>query len=187
MTSLEGLLMKFSTIGEGMRAADDIFDKLDTNQDGFIDQDEWKVGRQLLHLPEEPGRLEQEFSASLMHGDNVCHRDEFLVLLAIMHVLEETNLPEQLDHTYLILEAAFNCFDTAQSGILSRSEVEAQLSCDHENAHARVSNQRPSTGKLLTTRFSELDSLHCDAITFPQFVLCLRNWVFDDLEALSPE
>lgn len=72
-------------------------------------------------------------------------------------------------------------------GELTQEEIEAQLSCQHGNAHAKASHQRPSTGKLMTQRFGELNKLGDNSISFPEFVLCLRSWVFDDLEALSAD
>lgn len=134
VTSLQALLLKFPTIGEGMKAADYVFDQLDTNEDGFIDMDEWKAGRQLLQLPETPGVLEKEFSSSLMHGDTVCHRDEFLVLLAIMHVLEKTDLPDQLDKAFLILEAVRALL--AQCGPLGHAQWHAGLHAGRSRGHS---------------------------------------------------
>lgn len=185
------LLLRFASLHAGFAACRAVFRSL-TEGNAAAEGTPREVS--LLQLREactqlgynlDDDTLTRIFTSADVDGSSSLNADEFVVVLAILHILKGPEDEERVDpailRTWRTLEEAFMCFASSKDGYIAKVELMRMM---HEGAtdgvrHSATGNGTDPIQSIAAKRFAELDREGRGRVSFLEFLFCLEEWVED--------
>lgn len=172
--SLNTIALKFPKADAAFRQIRQKFDFYDKDNSQSIDMDELKECLKELQVSLSESEIQQLFQEADMDSSNGVQFKEFILLMAIVHLLHPSDttggarfgLPE-VDAALNMVEDAFLFFDEDGDGYLSKDEIQ----------HALTDGKEGGAGSAATQRFAEMDYNTDGLCSFKEFLYAYVGWV----------
>lgn len=177
MRSFNQLILKFPKIDESLRKCKTIFEQFDEDSNGAIDHEELKHCFHKLEIKSTEEEISDLFDACDINENLGMKFNEFIVLLCLVHLLEDPTsvhakskmgLPN-LEATFETLVGAFVLLDKNKDGYVSKSEMVQAI-------NETTSGER-SSGRIAMKRFEEMDWDKNGMVTFKEFLFAFTRWI----------
>lgn len=181
------LLLKFPSLYSGFSKCKMVFQNVDIDNDGGVTLEELKAGCAKLGYQLTDEELESTFAATDLNKNKVLDVKEFVVVLAILHMLGGSQEGEQMQsidpdilRTFETCEDAFLCFNSSRRGYIDKEELMSMMhEAGTETIHHHQINEGNNMQSVIAQRFAELDRDKDGKISFLEFLFCLEGWVID--------
>lgn len=114
-------------LNEGLQRAELTFDELDDDRTGEITLNQLRAGAKRLGYEVDEELLESAFVSTDADRNSTINVDEFIVVLATLHLVRGPQGDEDVDpltlQTFEVLTQAFLSFDSSKDGFISRVGV----------------------------------------------------------------
>ncbi|KAL7251231.1 hypothetical protein ACSBR1_013124 [Camellia fascicularis] len=181
--SINGIIMRFPQIKEGLKDIQGVFEQCDEDSNGTIDLEELKKCLQKLQLHLTEKEIDDLFHSCDVDGSEGIQFEEFIVLLCLIYLLmDHSNSPHttskmgspQLEATFDTIIEAFLFLDKNGDGKLNKKDMVKALNGD--------SPLEISPAHVTRTRFEEMDWERKGKVSFREFLFSLINWVGIDAD-----
>ncbi|KAA8493167.1 putative calcium-binding protein CML21 [Porphyridium purpureum] len=195
--SINTLLMKLPKLRDGFDRCREVFDRIDKDHSGTVDVDELIAGAHQLGYRADDALFREIFEESSYGSSDTLGFGEFLVALALMHVLHprdelSSDIPTKVKRTFEIMVDAYFYFDVSGDGYLQKDEVLDGMIDPEDRKNDRkgsfkgtigISEESSSMGSLMKI-FHDMDCDNSGVVTFNEFFAAIESWVglFDDEE-----
>ena len=152
------------------------FHEADKGKSGVITPDEFLLFCQELKVPLSKETSQKLFDMTDFNKDKEMEFQEFVVVCALVYLLEEntkSNTLQVFADIYDLVIDAFLYFDKNNSGFLDRDEVREGFS---EGATPAVKNKGQAAGGF-SARFEEMDWDKNGKVSFREFLFALEKWI----------
>ncbi|KAF1895852.1 hypothetical protein Lal_00037969 [Lupinus albus] len=180
--SIDSIVMLFPMFKERLKILREMFEHYDEDSNGSIEPNELKkfVEHLQLHLPEE--HIENLFHYCDIDGSKGIQFNEFIVLLCLIHLLEESPTYDnssktelaQLEETFDTIVEVFLFFDKNGDGKLNKKDMLKTL--NETNPLER------SPAHINRNRFKEMDWDRNGQVTFREFLFGFIKWIGIDVD-----
>mmetsp|Transcript_11111 Transcript_11111/g.29843 ORF Transcript_11111/g.29843 Transcript_11111/m.29843 type:complete len:302 (+) Transcript_11111:210-1115(+) len=193
--SVNALLMKLPKLRAGFEHCRAKFEELDTDGNGSLDLDELTAGCRSFGYVSSEQLLREVFAEADMHNGRTLRFREFLIALALLHLLMSVEeLPPEVNAALETMQEAFFFFDESGDGFLQKDEVMIGLmdpedkKRDRKGSFKIKSDGSANSSALdsLARRFNEMDCDNSGIVTYNEFFYAVESWVgMDDAEDLN--
>lgn len=174
LKSFNSIIMKFPKIDKTFEAVRGSFRKFDKNGNGTLELEELMECFKDLKVSFTDEEIKDLYAESDMNSNSGIDFKEFIVLLALVYLLEKPTekgiksrlgLP-QLEVTFDRIADAFVFFDKDGDGYVSKKEIVQAMD-----------EASPGSRRIGLKRFEEMDWDKNGLITFKEFLFAFTNWV----------
>ncbi|ERN01821.1 probable calcium-binding protein CML21 [Amborella trichopoda] len=176
--SIDGMLMKFPKLIEGLKELHIIFDQFDKDSNGTINWEELRQIFSYLQLKFSDQTLANLYDACEMDGHKGINFAKLVLLLGWFHLLEDHpyeshagDLPH-IEGTFNTLIDAFVFLDKNGDGYINRKEMVQAI----KEAPSKEKSSK-DTKDIAMNRFKEMDCDKNGHISFKEFLLAFTRWI----------
>ncbi|ESW12750.1 hypothetical protein PHAVU_008G139100 [Phaseolus vulgaris] len=182
LKSVDGIVMMFPMFKEKLKTLRGMFEQYDEDSNGSIEPNELKKFLEHLDLHLKEKEIETLFEYCDIDGSKGIQFNEFIVLLCLIHLLEEPSSSnnsskaglERVGEIFNAIVETFVFFDKNGDGKLNKKDMVRTLNETNprERSPARISKHR----------FQEMDWDKNGQVTFREFLFGFINWVGIDAD-----
>eukprot|EP00250_Pteridium_aquilinum_P016531 c23144_g4_i1 orf=206-1027(-) len=177
LKTFNSIIMMFPKIDKTFEAVRDTFRRFDKNGNGTLDLEELKDCFRELQVSFTDEEVKDLYAESDMDCNSGIDFKEFIVLLALVHLLQSPGEKSskcrlglaQLEESFDRIADAFVFFDKDCDGQVSKQEI--------IEAIGQASPGSRNADRIGLKRFEEMDWDKNGRITFKEFLFVFTNWV----------
>ncbi|XP_057485537.1 probable calcium-binding protein CML22 isoform X1 [Actinidia eriantha] len=184
-TSVNGIIMKFPQIKEGLTDVRSVFEHYDEDSNGTIDREELEKCLENLKLQLAEKEIDDLFYSCDVNGSAGIQFKEFVVLLCLIYLLmahsntsqTTSKISLQLQATFDTIIEAFLFLDKNGDGKLNKKDMAKALNEDSMEKYP---------AHITRTLFKEMDCDRNGKVSFREFLFSLISWVGIDSDHENP-